>query len=583
MTSPFFGLDIATRALRANQTLVDIANQNVANANTPGYSRQQGVIKETMPYPIPVFRQSGMPGQMGTGVEVTEVTRARDTFADYQIRNQLASQGRWDARSSALQQLESITNEPSSTGLSSLMTKYFSSWQEVANSPADNSVRANLIESGKALADYFNNTMQLLKQQQTDVDQQVERTVTAINEYGDQIAKLNEQISQVETSGLRANDLRDQRDQVLDQLSSLTKFTAVESSEGSVSVFISNHKLVDRDQVNKLGVDSTSGRAQPVWTDVTPNPPFTPADGKLKGIMEARDTLIQDNIDSLNALASRVIEQVNSVHASGVGLDGKSGRAFFTGTDASTMGVSSTLTAPGGQAYVAAARMQAAVPPATGYTWATGDGSNAIAIGQIQAAVAQRDTTQPGLAPGQTFGPSTVLGLDLSHATANADILMNVTAGAPPTVTFTQGSTTVTATLAVGTDAAGNQVITADGGSLGIRVSVTASAATSLSAALTPLDGQHSFTPSAPSTPGDQYGQQVSALGVASATAKAQVNNQQVLVDQLDKQRQQTSAVSLDEEATRLIQYQHAYQAAARVINVVDSMLDTLINGIGAR
>src|SRR4051812_9358468 len=124
MTSPFFGLDIASRALRTAQTLVDISNQNVANANTPGYSRQTAVIKETEAYPIPVFRQSGEAGQLGTGVRVAEVNRARDTFADYQIRIQLASQGRWDARSSALQQIEAVTNEPSSTGLSSLMTKY---------------------------------------------------------------------------------------------------------------------------------------------------------------------------------------------------------------------------------------------------------------------------------------------------------------------------------------------------------------------------------------------------------------------------------------------------------------------------
>src|SRR5207302_2102546 len=97
MTSPFFGLDIATRSLRTQQTLVNIANQNIANANTPGYSRQEGVVKETRAYPIPIFRASGEPGQLGTGVEVTEINRSRDTFADYQIRNQLSSQGRWDA------------------------------------------------------------------------------------------------------------------------------------------------------------------------------------------------------------------------------------------------------------------------------------------------------------------------------------------------------------------------------------------------------------------------------------------------------------------------------------------------------
>ncbi len=243
MSSPFFGLDIATRSLRAQQTLVDIANQNISNANTPGYSRQSGVVTETMPYPIPVFRQSGQAGQMGTGVQVTEVNRSRDTFADYQMRNQLTSQGSWDARSAALTQIEAVVNEPSATGLSAQMTKYFSAWQEVANSPADSAVRANLIETGKSLADTFQNSVQGLTQQQTDLDKQVGLTVTSVNDYAQQLANLNKQISQVETGGMKANDLRDQRDLVLDKLSSLVKFSAVESSEGSVNVYVGNHQL----------------------------------------------------------------------------------------------------------------------------------------------------------------------------------------------------------------------------------------------------------------------------------------------------------------------------------------------------
>ena len=582
MSSPFFGLDIATRSLRAQQTLVDIANQNIANANTPGYSRQSGVVSETMPYPIPVFRQSGAAGQMGTGVYVKEINRSRDTFADYQIRNQLSSQGRWDARSAALTQLEAVINEPSATGISALMTKYFSAWHEVANNPSDTAVRANMIESGKALADTFQNTASQIKAQQGDLDKQVGLTVTTINDYAQQVASLNLQISQVETGGMKANDLRDQRDLVLDKLSSVIKFTAVESAEGSVNVYIGSHQLVDRSQVHSMGVDGSSGKNQPVWTDVTPNTPVTVVDGKLQGILQARDSVLQTHLDDLNATAARIIESVNSVHAAGVGLDGNSGRAFFSGTDALTIGVNPQLTATGGTSLVAAARMQPATPPATGYTWASGDGSNAIAIAQISQAVAQRDVAQVGLAPAQTFGPSTVVGLDLSHAAANANITMNVTSGAPnPTVTFTQGSTTVNGTLTVGTDASGNQIITVDGGTLGIRVTVSAASGTTLNAALVPMNNQVAHTPAGPSTPGDQYAQQIAALGVDSSTAKSQSTNQQVLVNQLDQQRQQVSSVSLDEETTHLIQYQHAYQAAARVISVVDGMLDTLINHTG--
>ncbi len=378
---------------------------------------------------------------------------------------------------------------------------------------------------------------------------------------------------------MKANDLRDQRDLVLDKLSSLVKFTAVESAEGSVNIYIGSHQLVDRSQVHSMGVDGSSGKNQPVWTDVTPNTQVTVLDGKLQGILQARDSVLQTHLDGLNATAARVVESVNSVHAAGVGLDGNSGRTFFSGTDALTIGVNPQLTATGGTALVAAARMQPATPPATGYTWASGDGSNAIAIAQISQAVAQRDVAQVGLAPAQSFGPSTVVGLDLSHAAANANITMNVVSGAPnPTVTFTQGSTTVNGTLSVGIDPSGNQIITIDGGSLGIRVTVSAASGTTLNAALVPMNNQVAHTPAGPATPGDQYAQQISALGADSSTARSQSTNQGVLVNQLDKQRQQVSSVSLDEETTHLIQYQHAYQAAARVISDVDGMLDTLIN-----
>jgi len=95
------------------------------------------------------------------------------------------------------------------------------------------------------------------------------------------------------------------------------------------------------------------------------------------------------------------------------------------------------------------------------------------------------------------------------------------------------------------------------------------------------MNNQVAHTPAGPATPGDQYAQQISALGADSSTARSQSTNQGVLVNQLDKQRQQVSSVSLDEETTHLIQYQHAYQAAARVISVVDGMLDTLINHTG--
>jgi flagellar hook-associated protein 1 len=573
---PFFGLDVASRALRTAQTLVDVTNQNVANANTPGYSRQAAVVKATAPYPIPVFRQSGDPGQMGTGVAVADITRARDAFTDYQYRNQIAAQGRWDAQSAALSQIEAVVNEPSTSGLGTLLTKYFQSWQEVANSPSDVSVRANLLEQAKALGDSFHTTVSQYQQQQRDVDNQIQLSVDDINSYAKQIANLNIQISQVESSGMKANDLRDQRDQLVDTLSNNVKVTTVESSEGSLNVYIGGHQLVDRDAVHQLGVDRSGKFAQVVWNDNGTQTPAIIGDGKLAGLVQSRDTLIQGRIDALNAVASRVIQSVNAVHVAGVGIDGTSGQAFFVGSDATDIGVNPNLTANG----VAAAHQVANA--SGGYTHAIGDSSNAVALAQLQSALSQRTS---GLAPGQTLGSATLLGVDVAKAGVNKAFGISVTPGAglaAPTVTFSDGASTVTGTWTRASNTAdgtvGTQdVYTLDTGSFGVRLTLSVPAGTDTSTAFAGLDSQ-SITTTGPATITDQYAQEIARIGVLSSTANGQASNQQVLVNQLDRQRQEVSGVSLDEEATNLIQYQHAYQAAARVISVVDSMLETLIN-----
>jgi flagellar hook-associated protein 1 len=576
VTSPFFGLDIATRALRTQQTLVDIANQNIANANTPGFSRQEAVVKETLPYPIPVFRQSGQAGQLGTGVEVTEVNRSRDSFVDYQYRNQIAQQGRWDAKASTLKDIEAVVNEPSTSGISTLLTKYWQSWQEVANSPSDVSVRANLLEQGKALTDAFQSTVQAFQQRQRDVDQQIKLSVDDVNNYAQQIANLNIQISQVETGGLKANDLRDQRDLLVDKLSQLVKVTTVESSEGSLNVYVGTHQLVDRDAVHQVGLDTTSGQfAKVIWqNDPPPNNQVTLNDGKMAGLIQSRDVVLQDRIDNINALASRVIQSVNAVHSAGVGIDGTGGLNFFTGTDATNMAVNPNLTAK----TVAAARMTGTGP----YTHADGDSSNAVALAALQNALSQRST---GLASGQTVGSATLIGVDVSSAAVNKTFSFNV--GAGPTVSVSDGTNTVNATWTRASDQPDGtpptqDVYTLDTGSMGVRITLSVPAGTAPSTAFAGLNGQ-SVTTTGPTTTNDQYAQEIATIGVLSTTAQSQSQNQQVLITQLEQQRQQVSGVSLDEEATHLIQYQHAYQAAAKVISVVDSMLDTLINNTGVR
>lgn len=687
MSSPFFGLNIGASALRTAQTLVDITNQNIANANTPGYSRQAAVVAASTPYPVPVMSAGGTPGQLGTGVKISEINRARDVFVDSQIRGQLTTQGQVDARGTALTQVEAIVNEPSTTGLSSTLGKYWSAWQEVANTPADAAVRANLVQQGAAVADAFHSQITQFTQQQRDLDQQVGLAVRNVNTLSAQIAAVNKQVAQVENSGMHANDLRDQRDVLVDSLSKLVKINVVESSDGQVSINVGNHQLVDRQTVHPMVANPAAGAfTQVQWNDKTAATvvgsnapgtiagtlningiavdltaiatPRTPAatvaainatgglgvggavvaslnsggalvltstvpgstgsvvvgasaiatdlglstlavsgtdatavnlgGGQLQGLVEARDQILQDRIDGVNALATRVIESVNSVSVAGVGLDGVGGRNFFAGTDASSIGVDPQLTAAGGSNKIAAGRLYADASSASGYSSAAGDSSNALAMAELSNLVASRATVPGDLTPGQALAPATLVGIDLSGAAANTKYNFTVTPpavlGGLPTVTVTIPPSLVPgspATITVGADAAGNKLINVDTGTGRLTFSVPAASFTDVATALAGLNGKSVTTSSGPATIGDEYAQQIAALGVESQTAQTQAANQSVLVTQLQTQRASISGVSLDEETINLITYQKAYQGAARVITVMDEMLDTLINNTG--
>ena len=578
MTSPFFGLDTARRALQTQQTLVNVTNQNIANANTPGYSRQTAQLQATLPYPIPVFSASGEPGQIGTGVEVTSITRARDTFLDSQVRAQMSSQGRWDARKTALSNVESVVNEPSTTGVASLITKYFNAWQDVANNPSDPSARASLIQQGEGLATGFNNLVSQLKQQQMDLNQQVSQTVTNINDYATQIANINKQVAQVETAGMKANDLRDQRDQLVDKLSTLVKVTSVESSDGEVSIYLGGQQLVDRSNTNQLQAVAPTGGlfVQPRWANGLQ---LNPGDGQLQGQIESRDQLLAGEIQSVNDVASRIITSVNALHQSGVDLNGKPGIPFFTGKDATDIAVNPILAANGGTDFVAAA--QTVSNGTGGYTSSAGDSTNALAIAELANSVATLDSTT-GLGSTSTIGATgmTVAGVSVQGAASSTtygyswDSTNNTLQ-----VTSNPGgvATDVTATIVPNGSA---QLMTVDG--LGVRLTINVPTGTSLSTALNGLVGQQVQTTVNPASIGNQYSQFAAGLGVDSSTAQGESTNQAVLLNQLQQQRESESGVSIDEETTNLIQYQRAYEAAAHVVTVLDSMLDTLINHTGS-
>src|SRR5687768_16464625 len=153
MISTFFGLDMALRALQAQQADIDVTSHNVANANTEGYSRQNVVIVTTEPFAMPGMNRPTTAGQMGTGAIASDIQRARGMFLDAQYRTELGGLRDAEARQDALQQVEVILDEPQGVGLNTLFNDFFANWNELTNDPSDLPVRTTVVQQAISLTD----------------------------------------------------------------------------------------------------------------------------------------------------------------------------------------------------------------------------------------------------------------------------------------------------------------------------------------------------------------------------------------------------------------------------------------------
>ena len=449
MSSTFIGLETALRGLVASQSALDTTGNNISNASTPGYSRQVAELQTT-----PAFQQVGS-GQLGTGVSVVQYQRIRDNFIDIQYRAQTMRQGSYEAQQSGLSQVEQTLAEPSSNGLSELLSNYWSSWQDVANDPSNMATRQAVISSAQSLADGFNNLSSQLNTIASQTTTQETQTLTQVNTIGTQIAALNTSIQASELGGSTPNNLLDQRDTLIDQLSSLAN-TSVSPSAGAAGT---------------LGaVDITFGGATLVTSNTattitSPLPNVT--SGQLAGMASVVSSITDPTtgyLAQLNALAAGLASATNTQNKAGIDLNGNAGGNFFdvtSGNEAGTISVDAgILAAPG---TIAAST-----------NGDTGDGSNALAISNLQ---------QASLVNGATIDTS--------------------------------------------------------------------------------------------------YQQLVTKIGSDSQQAQTNLDNANSIVASLSNQRQSVSGVSLDEEMTNLVSYQRGYEACAKVMAAMDSMLNTLITSVG--
>jgi flagellar hook-associated protein 1 FlgK len=366
--------NIARTSFFANQRALAVTGQNLANVNTPGYSRQQVVLSETL-------AQSDTPGQIGTGVQVDQVRRVVDSLIETQLNVSNGTLGRLDVYSRGLGALQGQFGDSQDRGIGVALNEFFKAVQDVATNPTDVTARSVLINRGTALAGLLNGADTDLNNQRRSLDRQVSQSITDANSLIVKIADLNVKIVSAEVGGRdNANDLRDQRQRLLNDLSTQLDVTYLEDSTGQVTVFAGKGLVLASkgDYKQLVGVANSSNGG---FLDVRYDPgngvtPFTInsviSQGKLKGFLDLRDTTIPGLITSLDTMTSSLVSQVNTVHAAGYGLDGTTGRNFFTAAGTTASSISVAISDP---RYVAASSSLEGLP---------GNNAQALALGALQ-------------------------------------------------------------------------------------------------------------------------------------------------------------------------------------------------------
>ena len=322
MSSGLFS--IARSALLSQQAVLQTISQNIANAETPGYSRQEAVLEANVPVRMPY-------GNVGTGVHVATIGRKRDLLLDDSYRAAAGQSGDAGMRRDSLSQIEGIFGEPSDVGMSNALDQLWSSFSDLTTTPSSSSARAVVQQRGRQVSQLFNDYDTQLTQQRNSSIERLSNTVSQVNSLAAQVADLNGRIVTSESNGNTANDLRDQRDRALDSLSKFAGTRVINQNNGTVSVIIGNSTLVDGGNFRALKLQFETPNPMPAVTpsdvpvritlgDSTDR--LAPLGGELNALVSVVNTDIPGIRGRLDAMASSLAATVNAAHTSGFVFSG---------------------------------------------------------------------------------------------------------------------------------------------------------------------------------------------------------------------------------------------------------------------
>jgi flagellar hook-associated protein 1 len=336
------GLFTAVSALEADQGALAVTSNNIANVNTPGYSREVAQLQEN-----PEVTYGNL--QYGTGVELSGIQGIRDNVLQLRLNQEAQTQGQLNTFVTGMNQLQPVFNEAAGSGLQSLISQFFNSFQALAADPTNGGLRQSVISDGQSLAAGFNQAAAALTTQQQSADQGVTQTVSQINTLTSQIAALNTQVAAASVGGGNANALLDQRALLVNQLSGLVDVQSITADSNGLTLTTKGGTLlVTGSESFNLATQTNSSGFQDVYaqgSDIT----STIQSGNLAGYLKLRDQEVPAIATKLDTLASGIANAVNTQNAAGFDLNGVAGGNFFvppTGVTGSAANLAVAITDP---------------------------------------------------------------------------------------------------------------------------------------------------------------------------------------------------------------------------------------------
>lgn len=402
-------LSIARSAIAAHQVAIQTTSQNIANAETEGYSRQRAELYTSYPQRYPFY-------SVGTGVEVQGVIRMRDQLLDASFRREVGSREGFDVRADLLGEIESIVGEPTDTGLANTLDQFWNSWSDLANNPGNATAQSVIRQRGQQVAYTLNSYATRIDDLANRTRSHLSGMVSEINTLSKQVADLNRQITSSEVNGQQSPDLRDARDRIADQLAKMAGVRVEMQANGSMGVYLGSMMLVDSTNARQLDV-RVSGTQTTIGFVGDPDPALG-----VGGQAGQMTTFINGDIPTirtrLDDLARGLVNGVNEYHASGwtaagdalgnanwVPANGPTGSRvnFFDAsfTSAGTIRLSSEVVANSG--VIASGDVQNA-PGNNTLALALGALRDDVGMAALQARMGANFATQVGFATGDSYG-----------------------------------------------------------------------------------------------------------------------------------------------------------------------------------